>query len=315
MGKITSIQWAHSTLNLQSGCDGCELWNRTVKKCYAGKQIDGEGNRPGYKGLKGWPKSFDEPALFLGRMDEGERWGKPTQKEKDLKPWIPADYPRVIFLNDMGDTFSKKLPLDWLAPMLPRMAATPHQYLVLTKRPSRFVEFSKRFELPPNVWPGTTVTSKDTINRVLQLAQVQGGGPKFLSIEPMWSALDFDEIDGFEHIRWVIFGGESGAPEGRIDMNLRWLENGIDQCGSWGIPAFVKQMGAQCYFPLGAGFMSRAGSEMLFFSKTKGPSFILDVDAQKNFQLLADSHGGDWDEWPQHLRIREMPVLKTPSLL
>lgn len=38
MGRETKIEWCDSTLNLQMGCDGCELWNPAagVKHCYAG---------------------------------------------------------------------------------------------------------------------------------------------------------------------------------------------------------------------------------------------------------------------------------------
>lgn len=312
MGKFSSIQWCFSSLNLQMGCDGCELWipsgPKKKKICYAGKQIDGDGNRPGFKGRKGYPVQFDMPKLFLERMDEGEKWKEPSDKERDAKPWISRDYPRVIFTNDMGDTFSKKLPKDWLAPMLPRMAATPHQWLILTKRPTALLDFSTRHVLPANVWPGTTVTSMQTANRVKPLAQVAGGGAKFISFEPLWGPLDFDKIEGIEKVTWAIFGGESGNDPGRTELNLRWLEDAIDACRARGIRVFVKQLGVEPYYPLGRTGLFRGAEEVTFHSKAKGPQFRLDVEAGRNVQLLGDSHGGDWEEWPEHLRIREMPI-------
>ena len=30
---------------------------------------------------------------------------------------------------------------------------------------------------------------------------------------------------------------------------------------------------------------------------------------------LKDPHGGDWEEWPDDLRVREMPQLKSESRL
>ena len=30
---------------------------------------------------------------------------------------------------------------------------------------------------------------------------------------------------------------------------------------------------------------------------------------------LADSHGGDWEEWPRDLRVRQCPENHIPSLM
>lgn len=94
------------------GCDGCELWNNKRRICYAGRQTEGR------TGFKGWPKGgFSEPELFLDRLEPALKWGPPTAGENEHKPWLNG-LPRIIFLNDMGDTFSKKLPQNWMAPIL-----------------------------------------------------------------------------------------------------------------------------------------------------------------------------------------------------
>ena len=36
MSRDTKIQWCDSTCNPTMGCDGCELWNKQRKSCYAG---------------------------------------------------------------------------------------------------------------------------------------------------------------------------------------------------------------------------------------------------------------------------------------
>lgn len=274
MSKQTSIQWAHSTANWQMGCDGCELWipGRGIFKCYAGSMTRG------MEGKKGWPVKFEEPKLFLERVEETLKWGPPTEMERNAKPWIPRDYPRVIFLNDMGDTFSKKLPLNWLAPLLPRMAESKHQFLVLTKRPSSLVQFAERFPLPSNFWPGTTFTADRTAARIDELRKIQTGGPKFVSFEPLWSAIPSSAFDG---IAWAIFGGESGdiARGARVTAcDVDWIEQGNVAARRAGAAVFNKQLGS-------------------------APSY------RGQYLPLPDMHGGDWEHWPEHLQIREMPTL------
>jgi hypothetical protein len=83
------------------GCNGCELWNPAagVRICYAGQLTER------YAGKKGWPQSFGESALFPGRLAEVLRWRDLTGQPRREKPWLDG-LPRVVFLNDMGDSFA-----------------------------------------------------------------------------------------------------------------------------------------------------------------------------------------------------------------
>lgn len=276
MSKQTNIQYAHSSCNLQMGCSGCELWNKERKSCYAGKQTAKWGGR------KGWPRVFEEPTLFIERLDECLKWGPPTDAENAAKPWIPKSMPRIVFLNDMGDTFDAKLPLNWLAPLLPLLAKSAHQFLILTKRPSRFAEFAKRFPLPSNVWPGTTITSAATAKRADFIREIDSGGPHYLSVEPIWGEIPFDVYQGFQ---WVQFGGESAdLKEGEPcnETRLEWITRGIDWAHHAGAKVFVKQLGTLPY-----------------------------IDRVK--LTLKDNHGGNWDEWPEQFRVREYPYVPTST--
>lgn len=274
MGKESSIQYCHSSANWQMGCDGCELWSKTVRKCYAGRQTNGMA------GKKGWPLSFEEPKLFLERVDPTLKWGAPTPAEREKKPWIPEDYPRIVFLNDMGDTFSRLLPANWMAPLLPLIAQSPHQFLVLTKRPSALRKFAEKYPLPANVWPGTTFTSAPTEARIHELRQIKSGGPKWVSFEPLWSAIP---AYAFEGIQWACFGGESGAPEEQPSVTyVEWIERGTVDAARYGVRRFVKQLGSR---PMRGHAPLR----------------------------LRDFHGGDWKEWPIELQIREFPTISLHS--
>ncbi len=254
------------------GCDGCELWNKTTKLCYAGKTTEPKS------GLPGWPKSFDEPMIFPDRLPPALKWKDLTGTDRLEKPWLNG-LPRIIFLNDMGDTFSKKLPEDWFAEFLPAIASSAHRFLVLTKRPSLFARFAARNPLPENVWLGTSVTSDATLKRVEQLAEIETGGPKFVSAEPLLDCPVWDRSEALKRgdVKWMIFGGVSGADAPFCDPG--WIQYGVNFCSDFGIKTFVKQLGSNCGLK------------------------------------LKDSHGGDWNEWPTEFRVREMPAVKYQSLL
>jgi protein gp37 len=256
------------------GCDGCELWNGQRKVCYAGRQTIERA------GMKGWPVKFERPSLFLERVEPTLKWGPLTDMEKEAKPWIPEGYPRIIFLNDMGDTFSRLLPQNWMAPLLPRIAESPHQFLVLTKRPSLLRAFAEKHPLPPNFWPGTTFTTQPTEARIRELRHIKSGGPKFVSFEPLWSSVPPTAFDG---IQWAIFGGESGRPEDKPAATP--IENILTACvhaAAAGCRRFIKQLGS---------------------NPTKNDHRL----------QLKDFHGGEWAEWPAELQIREMPMLTIPQ--
>jgi hypothetical protein len=70
MAEHTNIAYCDSSINLEMGCDGCELWNAAtgVRKCYAGMMTERR------KGQRGWPEAFNRPKLFLGRLEEALSW-------------------------------------------------------------------------------------------------------------------------------------------------------------------------------------------------------------------------------------------------
>jgi len=105
MPKDTNIHWCDSSVNLMMGCDGCELWREGSRHCYAGTLT------LRHAGRKGWPESFDRPRLFPERLAGALRWPDLTGTARPGKPWLDG-LPRVVFVNDMGDTFTESLPPD-----------------------------------------------------------------------------------------------------------------------------------------------------------------------------------------------------------
>lgn len=136
-------------------------------------------------------------------------------------------------------------------------------------------EFSRwlRRPWPANLWAGTSITGRQSLGRVPPLLEVGDERTiRFLSIEPQWEALDLGEW--LSRLDWVIQGGQSGKDAPAFD--LVWARALRDACANAGVPYFLKQLGANV----------RDGTAVL---------------------KLRDRHGGDWDEWPEELRVRQLP--------
>lgn len=86
---------------------------------------------------------------------------------------------------------------------------------------------------------------------------------------------------------WIIVGGESGP--GARPFDLAWARSTIEQCRAAGVPCFVKQLGAR--------------------PRAFGSSEVTERDLQDALALdaMRDRKGGDMDEWPPDLRVREEP--------
>lgn len=269
MGQITKISWCDSTLNLQQGCSGCELWipSQGVKKCYAGLLTER------YAGQKGWVKSFDQPEVFPERIKEIAKWSDLTGKDRPDKPWLNG-LPRIIFLDDMGDTFSEGLPQDWLDPFIESMENSPHIYMLLTKRPTAMCRYFAQHltRVPSNFALGVTVTSAKTVSRVDTLVLLRTIYPDvktFVSAEPLYEYVKLRHH--LPSVDLVIVGGESGNGAKLMSGETAW------------------QMWADCAIESKSFFLKQMGSA---YAKAYG---------------LKDAKGEDWTQFDDDLRVREFP--------
>lgn len=268
MGIKTQILYCDSTVNPIVGCDGegCELFKSNI--CYAQALV----NR--YAGCKGWPQEFTKPAFFPKRLQDAIRWPDLTGTDRPDKPWLNG-YPRVIFLNDLSDTFTRSAPENWLADFVDDMEASPHIWLLLTKQVTAMLEFFWKIgRVPKNFWIGTTVTSLATINRAVFLSTMRQLAMTWLSIEPLLDLVTLPE-EVLHNIDWVCVGGASGpnAP----GMNLNWARQVRDDCKEVGVPLFIKQLGSVWEDGI---------------SRSRGK-------------------GENWHIWPDDLRVREIPQFPT----
>lgn len=104
------------------------------------------------------------------------------------------------------------------------------------------------------------------------LGYVDERTPRFVSVELQLANVDLRrQLPGLD---WIIQGGESGNSSRPFDV--AWARDVQDQCREAGVNYFLKQLGSK---PLVEGVPLR----------------------------LRDGHGADWGEWPEDLRVREVP--------
>ena len=234
MAVNTGIQYCDSTLNLQMGCDGCELWGDkfSPNTCYAGHIVTAmaEHENPNFPKLFGVPQIYPERAKYI------QEWSDLSHRDRKGKVWLNG-YPRIIFLNDMGDTFTKELDLHWMDEFIPQMEASPHIFLMLTKRVIRMTKFWKEYgKVPDNIWLGTSVTNKSNLGRARDLMEIEAS-THFISAEPLLELVPFRDVLP----EWLIVGFESGTRSRQ--GSPRWMRMVRDERAEQGLPFFVKQMG------------------------------------------------------------------------
>jgi protein gp37 len=185
--------------------------------------------------------------------------------------------PSLVFVNSMSDFWHPEAEDSWRLEALAVMAATPHQYQVLTKRPEEIAPFLDRTgtKLPPNFWAGVTVERADFAHRIDTLRRVPAR-IRFLSLEPLLGPLPGLNLLG---LHWVIAGGESG-PGARL-MRVDWVREIRDQCIAQRIAFYLKQYGLPQNNPLYA---------------QGGAAAVARLDpGEKGGSLLDGRH---WHEWP-----------------
>jgi protein gp37 len=317
MGK-TSIEWCTAVWNPLRGCTrvspGCV-------NCYA-EVMAARFSGPGYWG-EGVAEIVQKPG---GGIDH--RWtGKIVEVADKLLEPMRWKKPQRIFVNSTSDLFHEGVSDDFIEQIFAVMALCPqHTFLVLTKRADRMSRFFAGFEedgvfhegcrdaliegqaqslyakqhpdeaanvsmwlavhMPlPNVWIGISTEDQQRFDERWPHLAATPAAKRFISYEPALGPVDFGAaMFGPIRVDQIIIGGESG-PGARV-FDPAWARSALAQCRVRGVAAFVKQMGSR---PYDSGNPSAAAAG--------GPIKM----------RLVDKKGGDMAEWPEELRVREMP--------
>lgn len=294
-------------------------------------------------------KAGERWRIFPSMCDPFEDWSGPMHDAAENVLYSTGDYPRWQTADsvnlrafpgfDAADPTFRTTMADVREAFLYLVEETPNlDWLVLTKRPENVMRMLSgfRLDIPPNVWLGTSVEDQPRADERIPHLLRCPAAVRFLSCEPLLGpvdlrnpfyglfpeatpTLDLHDLPGGEPdeptadrsrgIHWVIVGGESG--HGARPCDPRWVGAIVEQCRAAGVPAFVKQMGANVVTP-------NDRVEDQFNDGRRGwpdPCVEHDINGfREDFQgadcriRLRDKKGGDWSEWPPDLRVREFPA-------
>lgn len=295
MGEATKIQWTATVMpdgSLKAGYTwspwrGCTKVSEGCSRCYAEALSKRNPKTMGVWGPQG-------TRVVNADWNKPVRWDREAEKAGVRMRVFPS---LCDWLEDRDELVEVRERFAAL------IQATPHlDWLLLTKRPESIHLASDAFGwdvpkhgLPPNVWFGVSVEDQTrAIDRLPHLAEMQAA-VRWVSYEPALGPVDFGPwLYGQAWpstargrggpggmavtadpgaIDWIVVGGESsqGGKAAR-PFDPAWARGVIDQCRDAATAVFIKQLGSS---PVGL--------------------------------RLADSHGGDPDEWPADLRVRQQP--------
>lgn len=283
---------------------------------------------------------FSRGAIIAGKTVEG--WNV-AGVETPLRWRVPR------FAQIMSDLFHEGVPFEFIDRVFAAMALTRrHTYQVLTKRPERMADYLRGLTTPDgpdpdrwdaarrplyeaaqkagdyrraeqigvmlayprwplrNVWLGTSVERQEEADERIPHLLRCPAAVRFLSCEPLLEGVDLAGklLGGFcgtltnpgesfpiyegtmiPRIDWIIAGGESG-PSAR-PCNVEWIRSIVGQCKAAGVACFVKQVGSNPEWP-----------PTECWEKSGPPK---------------DHKGGNIDEFPPDLRVREFPNATVPA--
>jgi len=279
MGDVTGIAWTDRTYNAWEGCTaispGCE-------NCYA------ETRNKRFAGGENWGPGAPRRLTSEHNRNNLARWDRLVATEG--RSWV--------FCSSLSDVFDNEVDPAWRVELFDRIRSARNLRIqFVTKRIGNVARM-----VPPD-WEeafrhcGILIT-------VVNQEEAERDIPKLLRTPSAWRGISYEPALGGIALRtlrlpggrvldaltgevrdgagvvverlpgldWVIVGGESGSNARPFDP--AWAERAVVDCRAVGVSVFVKQMGSN---PVGLRLTHRKGE--------------------------------DPAEWPEALRVREMPTV------
>lgn len=341
--KMRGVKWGPKGTRVRlsdAGWREPEKWNRQAEKAGERRRVFTASLGDIFEDWQGAIADARGNVLHHDGKPRGDRMG-PDLKMDDLRRDLFALIDRTPWLDWLlltkrpENVLRMWPPVHALAPIFPGMPGPlgePQPCLIPGGGRS-------------NVWIGTSVSDQPTADKyVPELLKLRCLSPVlFLSVEPILGPVDLCHIDtgrtwpgkaetaklnclrGFTSSRrerfilngvveergntpfvdteegrldWVIVGGESG-PKAR-GCDVAWIASVVQQCKAAGVPVFVKQLGSVPFDSREAGRDS---------DEPHPGGAAADPDCRLN---LIDKKGGDMEEFPEALQVRQFPAVEVP---
>lgn len=287
----SGISWTDGTLNSLYGCSECSVGCRL---CYAVKRVARHSRN----------SKINKDGRFSGLVNRGRFTGKLLFDPKHLYSVLKVREPKRIFVNEFSDLLHESLPMEVILEHIRVFrAASWHQFQVLTKRGERLAELNEAIlrefgSWPMNLWQGVSVCSAADVEmkRIEELGAT-AAAIKWISFEPWVSDVNVPlrkskpalrKLLRRHQIAWIVIGGESGSKD---DTNLMTLDDArylIQEGKAAKCRVHFKQLGTALAIQLGVYSTTGKGEHR--------------------------SKGGNPDQWPHELKIREWPdFLQLPE--
>lgn len=337
MGENTKIEWADHTASFWEGCvkvsPGCA-------HCYAEsfeKRVGNDvwGKLKPRKWTKGGPaliRKLNKKAAAAGRIDTVFVNDLGDFFEDFAGPVVDHQGHRV-FHENFGYTVDPEFPAQRDNPcLISDLRADAFRlfdecqnliFMLLTKRPENIRRMWPGYRHISNCWLGTSCSDQPTADKAIpELLKCRDLAAKlFVSAEPLIGHIDFSEWfydpchcleEGYPDpetnviecrrcdatgisdspsfdIDICITGGESG-PKAR-PCNVDWIRDIGKQCKTAGVAWFNKQLGSRPVWPM-----------------VKTQIAVDDFAEMPEWGEMRDPKGGNMDEWPEDLRVRQLPL-------
>jgi protein gp37 len=274
MAKDSGIEWTHHTFNPWWGC---VKLSPACAHCYAEKWARRVG-------MDLWGGAA--PRRFFSE----KHWREPLRWNAEAKR---AEIRARVFCASMADVFEPRNELDpWREKLWELIEKTPNlDWLLLTKRPGHIKHVYPWVSVPrENVWLGTTAENQRWATRRVDRLTSVPAFVRFLSCEPLLSAIDLTPWLNEKQISWVIAGGESGGEARPTHPN--WIRSLRNQCATYAVPFHFKQWGH--WSPEVRGVSAKRAIEMP--DGAGGLERLLWRPKSASGRML---DGQTWDQYPQ----------------
>jgi protein gp37 len=338
----TKIQWTEETWN---PCPGCFKVSPGCKNCYAIRQVIRLKGNPNEKIAQRYFNIVDARlSNWTGETSiDSDVLMQPLKRRKPTMYFISLS--DLFFTNRPDYDINRVLAVIALTPhhtyqILTKYAARMQDHMAHLARSVEPLERAARdlgytfnhngiplLQWPiPNLWLGVSVENQQYADERIPLLLRTPAAKRFVSYEPALDAVDFTHLYGritmngsvdvcvdalrgkytaawhgrksdpllspnadCQKLDWLIVGGESGP--GARPFDITWARQTVEQCMAANVACFVKQLGARPY---------REGAHR---QNDNG----VGSHREKNFLALRDKKGGAIDEWPEDIRVRQMP--------